>query len=495
MTEDNVTVNKKRGRPRIHAKCVPYINVGKQGVPLRSQSRELVCRVRDYFHREKINNGPILPVEKVVDRTAAALQINKNTVVKIGKEKMQNEESGAKLVTPNKKIAKIKRVTELDDFQNHAIRRHVYAFFSRKEYPTVKKLHASLAEADLYRGSKSSLAIVLKRLGFKYRKFGNRKCLMERGDIIAWRCKFLRDIKNENFNEIVWVDETWVNVGHSQKKGWTDDSVEGTMAAPVGKGGRIILLHAGSSTGFVPNCLLLFTSKKTNEYHEEMNHKVFFKWFQESLIANLRSPSTIVIDNAKYHSKIIDKPPTSSSRKQDIIEWLKHHDISFEKDMLKAELLQLVKINKPQVRYEVDEIAKKHGHRVLRLPPYHCHLNSIELIWAQIKGYVARNNKMFNMTEIIRLTKEALQNVTESDWKKVVDHTKKIILEAWTNEGLMENSVEQMIINVNDEGDSSSEEDWDSECSDEEVEQHGSDVSGVFPLSPIEERVLDFQEL
>ncbi|KAG8288943.1 hypothetical protein J6590_007694 [Homalodisca vitripennis] len=92
-----------------------------------------------------------------------------------------------------------------------------------------------------------------------------------------------------------------------------------------------------------------------------------------------------------------------------------------------------------------------------------------------------------------KLTKEGLERVTESDWKKVVDHTKNIILDAWKNEGLMEDSVEQMVINIGN--DSSSEEDSDSDSSDNEEEERGSNVSGIFPLSPVAERVLDFDEL
>ncbi|KAG8310332.1 hypothetical protein J6590_066035 [Homalodisca vitripennis] len=92
------TVIKKRGRPRTRLVSVPYTKVGEKGVPLRGQSRDLVCRVRNYFQREKINKGPILPVEKVIP------------------------------------------VTELDAFQKDAIRRHVYGFFVRREYPTVRKL-------------------------------------------------------------------------------------------------------------------------------------------------------------------------------------------------------------------------------------------------------------------------------------------------------------------------------------------------------------------
>lgn len=191
MTDTCVTVNKRRGRPRIHSKSEPYRNTGR-GVPLRSQAREFVSRVRDYFSKEKINNGPLIPVKQVVDRTSAALQIDKSTVVNIGKEKKQCEESGGKLQTPNKKIRLPKRVTGLDAFQQDAIRRHIYSYITRKEYPTLKKLHVSLREDELFLGSKSSLALVIKRLGFKYKKLGKRKCLMERTDIVAWRCRFFR---------------------------------------------------------------------------------------------------------------------------------------------------------------------------------------------------------------------------------------------------------------------------------------------------------------
>lgn len=515
MSEDS-SVSKKRGRPQIHSRRDPYQNIGR-GVPLRSQARQLVSRVRDYFDREKSNNGPLLPVGQVVDRTCAALNIGKNTVVKICKEKRRHEESGSKMVTPRKKRCIAKRVTKLDAFQKDAIRRHVYSYFTRKEYPTIKKCHVTLKEADLFKGSKTSLRTVLKRLGFTYQQFGNRKVLMERGDIVAWRCRFLREIKKENFSDLVWIDETWVNTSHSLKKGWTDNSIQGTMGIPIGKGGRLILLHAGRADGFLPNCQLLFTSKKTSDYHEEMNHLTFKKWFTEALIPNLDKPSVIVMDNAKYHSKILDKPPTMASRKPEIVEWLRMHRVSFEDDMKKSELLELVFQNRPRFpKYEIDDIAQKNGHKIIRLPPYHCHFNAIELIWAQIKGYVARNNKSFNITEVKRLTEEGISSINASDWKKVVEHTKKTILEAWENEGLVENAVEELVINING-SDSESDDEWNSESEEQHmvddedmditcqisgygsdvednVSDSGSDISGVFPHSPVQENVLRFSE-
>lgn len=453
-----------------------------QGIALRGQSREMVCALRAYFESEKLNGGPLLSVNKVIDRTAAALKINKNTVVKIGKEMSEAEKSGepSKLQTPGKKRCRDKPITSVDSFAEDAIRRHVYDYYRRKEHPTLCKLLVTLKEAGLFQGSRTSLFSVLHNLGFHYGHFNGRKLLMEREDIAAWRCRFLRDIRSMNIDEVVWLDETWVNSGHVVKQGWTDDTNKGTMAMPSGKGGRLILLHAGSSNGFVPNSLLLFKSKNTTDYHEEMNHITFKKWFLESLIPNLRKPSTIVLDNAPYHSVIVDKAPTMAKRKEEMVDWLQRRNVDVSADLKKVELMEKISLHKPQFpRYEIDELANKYGHKIVRLPPYHCHFNPIELIWAQIKGYVARNNNKFTLSAVETLTTEAIRNVTSQDWKNAVTHTQKIMERAWQNEAILENSVEELIISLNNNCDSDSD-------SDISITQHSdeSDISGVFPLSP-----------
>lgn len=60
-------------------------------------------------------------------------------------------------------------------------------------------------------------------------------------------------------DEIIWIDEISPNASHSLQKGWTNDTLSDTMKVPLGKGGRVIVLHAGSSSGFVPNCALVFS--------------------------------------------------------------------------------------------------------------------------------------------------------------------------------------------------------------------------------------------
>lgn len=437
------------------------------------QARQLICSVREYFEKEKANGGPLISFNKVLERTAAACEVGKNLIVRIGKEKddllTDFSDTQPKFHTPNKKRNIDKKVTKLDSFQENAIRQHIYSYYCRKEHPTINKLHKSLAAADLFAGSKSSVRKVLQNIGFKFTNISGRKVLMESESVVALRCRFLREIQTKSIEGIVWLDETWVNIGHSLRKGWTDDTVKGTMKIPLGRGGRYIIVHAGTSKGFIPNCFYAFKSKKTSDFHEEMNSENFTKWFTDSLLKNLTVPSTVVMDNAPYHSVIYDKAPTLATRKEEIIHWLHEHNISTTVSMKKAELLELVSGCKPRFpEYVIDKVAQEHGHKVVRLPPYHCHFNPIELIWAQVKGYVARNNKTFTGTEVEKLIREGITNVTADDWRKAVMHTKKVIDEAWSNEGILEDAVEQLVINLGTESSDSSD--------------SGSDISGVTPL-------------
>ncbi|GBL81144.1 hypothetical protein AVEN_83195-1 [Araneus ventricosus] len=93
--------------------------------------------------------------------------------------------------------------------------------------------------------------------------------------------------------------------------------------------------------------------------------------------------------------------------------------------------------------YRIDKIASETGHKVLRLPPYHCELNPIELIWAQVKGYIARQNQTFKLPEVKTLLLEALDKVSGNDWKNAVAHVTKIEKEFWTMDGLIEDVWEQ----------------------------------------------------
>lgn len=147
------------------------------------------------------------------------------------------------------------------------------------------------------------------------------------------------------------------------------------MKDPSGKGKRLIILHIDSDSGFVEGVLLCMyvcmESVKNSDYHEEMNAEVFKKWF-ENIVGKLEEGSVIVMDNATYHSRKLVKVPTTAWRKGEIVEWLREKNISFENNMVKAELLGIVR----RYKETVDEIAKTVGHVILCLPPYHCDLTA-----------------------------------------------------------------------------------------------------------------------
>lgn len=355
---------------------------------LNSESREFVVRLREYFEREYQNGGPLLPLSQVGDRVADALGIGRATVSRISKEKYgeSSMEENA-LSTPSKKRKKKCPVTDIDDFDAASIRNHVYAYYTRGELPTLSKLSASLKESDLFNGSLPSLSSILKKVGFDYKKCDKRKIVMERSDIAVARITFLRKVKAiADWGKVVFLDETWLNANHTVSKTWTDDKKESTTKVPEGKGQRLIICHAGTANGFVPNCLLAFKSVKTSEYHEEMNFDKFQEWFI-IMLDNLNEPHIILMDNAPYHSVQKNKAPTTSNKKTEIISWLQVNGVPADDSMLKRELLHLVGVHKPRTpTYVLDEMAREKGHSVIRLPPYHCQYNAIELIWAQVKG-------------------------------------------------------------------------------------------------------------
>lgn len=103
------------------------------------------------------------------------------------------------------------------------------------------------------------------------------------------------------------------------------------------------------------------------------------------MLPGLEPNSVIVMDNAPYHSVRREKTPTTAWRKQAIIDWLHSKSIETDPTMVKDELLHLVRGCKHLYEeYVIDNMAENAGHVVLRSPPYHCEVNPIELIWAQV---------------------------------------------------------------------------------------------------------------
>lgn len=290
----------------------------KRGQTLKSDFRELVIKLQDYFERENQNGGPLIPVAQVQERVAQALGISKRTVTNINKQKFGSSGSEDNVLQTPKKKRRTKPITNIDNFDADAIRNHVYGYYLRNEYLNRIKLLGSLKEAGLFNGGKTALSKILNHIGFEYKKIDKRKVLLERYDIILRRISFLREAKKiENWENIVFIDETWLNANHTLSRSWTDDTQASTSKVPMGKGARLIICHAGSAKyGFVENGLLAFESKTTTDYHKEMNAATFPEWFKNILLPGLPEPSVIFMDNAPYHSVQLNKAPTQANKKE-----------------------------------------------------------------------------------------------------------------------------------------------------------------------------------
>ena len=87
-----------------------------------------------------------------------------------------------------------------------------------------------------------------------------------------------------------------------------------------------------------------------------MNSDVFEDYLGE-MIKFLPADSVVVMDNANYHLCRIEKTPTSSWRKQEIIDWLTTKGIEFESNLIKKELLAVANVHKKRfMKYAMEDI-------------------------------------------------------------------------------------------------------------------------------------------
>nr|XP_022917224.1 uncharacterized protein LOC111426774 [Onthophagus taurus] len=364
------------------------------------QSEALTIRqnIITFCENEKAAGRYSFCVDQVISRVAAMTGKSERTIrrIKLTLCNKENEPPQAEAQSSSMDIVKtsfVKRSPQilLDDTDRCVLRNKIHSLYTvDKTVPTLNVLHAFMVNETQFKGSKETLRKILIDMGFKYKK--------------------TNDELGENKIPVVYLDESYVHKNYTVSKCWQGPDEHGVLKKD-GAGQRWIIAHCGGSMGFIKNGFLLFKSKtKSGDYHDEMNFENFSKWFKTQVLPNLPDNSIIVMDNAPYHSVQIHRPPTSSSKKNDIICWLQSMNIPYHPQMLKCELLEIVRRYKPSPQYVIDEYAKSKGHTVLRLPPYHCDLNPIELIWSMVKRKIASGNiGLINMENLIH---EAVNQIT-----------------------------------------------------------------------------------
>lgn len=440
--------------------------------PIKRQSKEIIFKVHTFFKKRKADVNSLeyktdANIHKLVAEATGISERSVRRVIAQSKTSLQNT-GEAKFSSP-RRPKEIKKKIQVDDFDLGVIRRKINQFYTvQKTNPSLRKLNAVLKEDNILDCGLTYLRELLHKLGYSFKKCkSKRSLLLERPNIVEWRVKYLRAIRKfrEDKRNIFFLDETYVNQSHNVQKCWQSSSEPGVYA-DIGKGRRLIIVHAGSRNGLVDDALLIFKSdSKTGDYHGDMNSTNFYNWVDRKLIPKLPPNSVIVMDNAAYHCVQVEKKPTMSCMKINMQNWLQNHNVPFSPTMVKAELLGLINTTQSEKIYTIDELLKGAGHTVLRLPPYHPDLNPIELVWANIKNCLARDHINATLDEKITILTRLFSEFSAEQWQKCDDHVQKKEQEYWNHDMRYDTVMEEFIINLQDDSDSSSD---NSESSDSE---------------------------
>ncbi|OXA46169.1 hypothetical protein Fcan01_18959 [Folsomia candida] len=391
-----------------------------------------------------------------------------------------NKENNKEIQTDN---TPRKPLYQCDEFSTSMIRRVTQDFYSRKEYPSVNSLWQTCRNNEYFPKISESLfrKWLVTKCSFKYRLINKKPVYLERTDIVAQRENYLRKIRQyraEN-RKIYFSDETWASPDNTRKYCWEmlltnrerqemdqfwsgmilQDMNNWTGGFLVKSGnGRVIINHIGSEDGFLTDGDDIFISKKdVKDYHGNMDHVRYLTWF-EKILSLVPPKSVLVLDQAPYHRKRVEGTlmPNMAWLKQKIVDWVVQHDIrlpegveSFHK-LTKSSLIELAKSKPVKPKFIVEKLAEESNKdiKILWLPPAHCEFNPIELIWAIVKGYIAKHNPGNNLNGIYELSKKAVSNITPEMWRNCVHHSIKYEDKMWERDRLMDNFLDSPATNL-----------------------------------------------
>lgn len=441
----------------------------KSNKTIHSEGREIISSVIEKCDEESRKGAYSFTVKNATARAAYYTGVSEFTVKKIRKEHNTRLENcpDQRLSTPGKrrKTRPNHTVVSVDEFDRCVIRRIISDFYTvQKKVPTVAKLLPVVKEKIYFPWGNSSLLKIIKEIGFKWKRFSNKRSLLiERPQIVTWRHRYLTQLqlyRKEN-REIVFIDETWVDSNLTHQRGWRSDECNIHINQSGSK--RLIILHAGTRNGFIPNAKLVFKAGlSSGDYHGQMNSVNFEKWINEKLLPNLPAKSIVIMDNAPYHCTQTNKVPSKYAVKEEMREWLFRNDIYYDEKLRKQELYCLIEAHRPKEKtFKIDAILKAFGHTPLRLPPYMCDLNPIELSWAKMKRIIRDNNTTgdLSLDALKKITDMAIESITPCDWAGYENHVIRMEDYYWDKDGITSDIIDSFVIEtggISDDSESAS---------------------------------------
>ena len=93
-------------------------------------------------------------------------------------------------------------------------------------------------------------------------------------------------------------------------------------------------------------------------------------------------------------------------------------------------------------------------------------LNAIELIWANEKNFVARENKEMTIEHVETLFRKRREEISAETCKNCIKRARFVEEEYWKTDRIIDKKVEKFLISVGDSEDASDTDDWDTDSDD-----------------------------
>lgn len=410
-----------------------------QGRPFTAEEKKFIVSVKQYFDRNRPESNIR---DSSAQMTADALGIGVATVHRVMASYNKDPRN---LDAPPKLRGRPEY--SIGAFYQEMVRFYIRTANAEGKYITLETIAKYLQEQSPESSEfhDRTLARTLDRWGFEFGKGIRTQHLKEKDYVIASRRRYLRKMianrlpNGDISRPEVYLDESYVNKNHSNDWIWYSLEDGPSVQKPTGNGERFIIINAITKDGWIPNAKTVFKStKKTGDYHGQVNTALFQKWFVEMLLPNIPPKSIIIMDNAAYHNTLSStSAPTRSSSMDRMLKWLADNKIACNPDCLKVELAEIIEKYAPEPTYAIDEIANKNGHEVYRTPPYHPELQPIEICWGVLKNEIGRNCD-FTMKNLGAQLDAAFAKVTAQTCSKIIKKVRLVEDVFWKDDAVTE---------------------------------------------------------
>lgn len=419
-----------------------------RGKPLSSEEKQIVVSAKQYFDRNRSEFGSL---DSAAQMTADALGIGLATVNRVMASYRKDPDS-----IKNSPQLRGRPSYSVDVTHQEAVRSYIRNANLEGRHITLESIRSFLNEISSTEESFhiSTLARTLDRWGFEFGKGIRSQYLKEKDHIVLARQNYLRKMRRNRIvrsektrRPEVYLDESYVNKNHSNDFIWYSNEDGPWIQKPTGKGERLIIINAVTKDGWVPDAKVVFKStRKTGDYHGQMNWNLFQKWFSEKLLPNIPGNSIIVMDNAAYHNILAEcSAPTPTCSKEKIFNWLEYNNIPCKDDCLKIELVEILKKFAPEPTYAIDMIANEYGHTVIRTPPYHPELQPIEICWGILKNEIARNCD-FTMDNLMLQLENAFRKITAKTCQKIIKKIRSVEDNFWEDDAKLDKRQDNFLL-------------------------------------------------